>query len=183
MISGKTTIPQNIANNVQLFAGREGVPTFVSNVISPVSEITKAGQLEFFHAWFTIIGTGTRLFFIVPVDEFWTLKLARAYLATGSYTISDIIIWPSLDKDFTNIGTADPPDDKAAWEKRSSMADYPIKLIPTNAGQTELNISLLHKDVRLMPKTQIGVVVDAYTSTGILRILLYVAREVYNWRP
>lgn len=174
---GNTPTIRQIANNINLYSGREGTKTIVPSSISPVASIYESGVYTWIFNFVSVTVAATKVLFIVPRRQYWTIKLARFQMASGSFTISDIICYPAAAQDYINVYGSSPIDTVDEWTHRDSPASYPVKLIPTNAGQTELIYN--EKDIRMMPGSTIAVVADGYTSTGNLYGMMYIQIESY----
>ena len=85
---GKTSIIRQIANNINLFTGREGVKTHLPHVITPIADIYKSGIPITLYSNKSVTGVGNIEFFKVPDNEWWTIDFMISYVNTGTYTIS-----------------------------------------------------------------------------------------------
>ncbi len=171
--SGKTPIVRQIANNVNLYTGREGTPTVIPSIIYPTYEVQGGGRKNTIFGDQTVTGAGQKDLYFVPENEWWTIHFLQVAITTGTMTIGSInCLLPGTDINL-DIGNASSWHDREKWLAGQSK----VFTFFVDAGVTYMLYK--DKDFRIPPNSTIGVVIDGHSVTGVMEYILYTTVDIY----
>lgn len=171
---GITPTVRQIANNLNLYTGREGTITIIPSSINPVAEITNQGILETVWDAQTLTSTGFMPYHTIPANEFWTVHLTKATSA-GDVTMTGIYARLPIPHSWNTNAKADPKQ----WTPYSVATETSLMLVYDSAGgKTFLHSDITSNPKRFPPGTIFGIIVDVGTS-GSTKLTLYIGREIY----
>lgn len=172
---GRTPVIRQISNNVNLYTGREGTPTYIPASIQPIANIIEMGQTVVLYDHYTVGATGFFGMWQVPDNEFWTVRLMTASVSSGTFTLNGFRIRfePEYTADLNGL-PLDP--EKWTW---GATPHYVDPLYDSTGGKTFIAFDCQYKDLRLPPLAKMFASVDGYSSSGTLIHQSMISREIY----